>query len=133
LRDWKAGGLSIIDPLRIYVAGPYCPTNCSLHNASKIAQKNVDRAIEAGNRIIEKGHFVFVPHLSHFIHVHYSCKMDYGDWWYDEDNTFLENWANALLFLGSSKGADSELELAKSRSLRIFYDVDEVPRLTKGF
>lgn len=115
------------EPFRVYVAGPYCPTGCSLHSASKIAQQNVDKAIEAGNRIIEKGHFVFIPHLSHFVHIHYSCKKDYDGWWYEEDNTFLEHWANAFLYLGSSKGADSELKLAKERNLRIFYSINDVP------
>jgi len=114
------------EPLRIYIAGPYCPVNCSLHSASKMAQQNVDRAIEVANKLMEKGHFVFVPHLSHYVHIHYSCKRDYGEWWYEEDNTFLEHWAEAIFFIGSSKGVDMELELAKKLGLKIFYTLREV-------
>jgi hypothetical protein len=114
--------------MRIYIAGPYCPQNCSLHEAAKVAQANVDKAIEIANQLIEQGHFIFVPHLSHYIHTHYSCKRDYGEWWYEEDNTFLVHWAEAIFFIDSSKGADMELELAKKLGLKIFHSLNEVVR-----
>jgi hypothetical protein len=114
---------------RIYIAGPYAPRNCSLHQAAQEAQRNVDRAIGAANQLIDYGHFVFVPHLSHFIHIHPSCLRDYGSWWYEEDNTFLEHWATALLYLAPSFGADNELDLAQRLGLKIFYHVSEVPDL----
>jgi len=116
----------MVTKMRIYIAGPYCPKNCSLHDAARIAQVNVDKAIEVANKLIEKGHFVFVPHLSHFIHIHYSCKRDYGKWWYEEDNTFLTHWAEAIFFIGSSRGADAELELATKLGLKIFHILEEV-------
>ena len=112
--------------MRIYIAGPYAPTDTTLHNASRKAQQNVDKAIEVANALIEKGHYVFVPHLSHYIHIHYSCKRDYHEWWYKEDNTFLEHWAEALFFIGESKGANQELELARKKGLVIFTSLDEV-------
>ena len=115
-----------MESLRIYIAGPYCPKDCSLHDASRIAQHNTDKAIEIGNALIEKGHFVFIPHLSHYVHIHYSCKKDYGNWWYDEDITFLEHWATAFFYISSSWGADMELEFAKKKGLKIFYSLDEV-------
>jgi hypothetical protein len=115
------------EPERIYIAGPYCPKDCSLHDAARIAQHNTDKAIEIANALIEKGHFVFVPHLSHYIHVHYSCKKDYGYFWYEEDNTFLKTWATALFYISPSKGADMELELAKELGFKIYYSLDEVP------
>lgn len=117
------------EALRIYIAGPYCPRDCSLHDASRIAQYNTDKAIEVGNALIEKGHFVFIPHLSHYIHIHYSCKRDYGKWWYELDNTFLESWATALFFIGPSRGANAELALAKKLNLKIFYSLTEVPEV----
>jgi len=118
-----------VKPLRIYVAGPYCPRNCSLHDAPRIAKRNVDRAIEVANALIEKGHYVFVPHLSHYIHIHYSCRRDYGEWWYEEDNTFLKYWANAVFIVAveDSVGVRAELELARKLGLKIFHSLDEVP------
>jgi hypothetical protein len=101
-----------------------------LHDAARIAQHNTDRAIEMANALIEKGHYVFVPHLSHYIHIHRSCKRDYAEWWYEEDETFLRYWANAFFYLSSSPGADRELELAKKLGLKIFYRLEDVPCVT---
>ena len=116
--------------MRIYVAGPYTPKNCDLHDASRIAMKNVDKAIEVGNALIEKGHFPFIPHLSHYVHVHHSSKKDYGIWYYRYDESFLKYWAEALFYISSSKGADDELKLAKDLGLKIFYCLEDVPILT---
>lgn len=116
-------------PERIYVAGPYAPRNCSLHAAAQEAQRNVDRAIAAAVECIERGHFVCVPHLSHYIHTNHSCLRDYGGWWYEEDNTFLDHWATAILHLASSPGADAELERAKKLGLKVYYAIHEVPIL----
>ena len=114
---------------RIYVAGPYCPKDCTIHDASRIAQHNTDKAIEVTNALIEKGHFVFTPHLSHYVHIHYSCKRDYGYWWYDEDMTFLKHWATALFFIAPSNGANAELAYAKKLGLKIYYKLDDVPTI----
>lgn len=113
--------------MRVYVASPYCPRNAqSLHDAPRIAQHNVDKAIEVANRLIEEGHIPFVPHLTHYIHIHYSCKRDYDEWWYTYDNSFLRYWAEALLYLDSSKGTNKELKLAKKLGLKIYYSVEEI-------
>jgi len=117
--------------MRIYIAGPYSPRKCSLHDAPRIAQQNTDKALEIFNALVEKGHDPYAPHISHYIHVHYSCKRDYGDWWYEYDNTFLEYWAEALFFLGSSKGANAELCLAHKLGLKIFHSLEDVPNAQK--
>ena len=119
-------------PHRIYIAGPYCPREGTLHDASRIAQHNVDKAIEVGNALIERGHFVFVPHLSHYMHVHYSCTKDYDGWWHDEDNTFLDYWATALYYSCPSFGADMELKKAKELGLTIFFNLDDVPNIKEN-
>jgi hypothetical protein len=114
-----------MNPLRIYIAGPYTPRNCSLHDAARQAQKNVDLAIDIANKLIELGCFIFVPHLSHYIHLKQNIPID-PNWWYIEDNSFIEHWATALFYIKSSKGADAELELAKKIGLKIFYTIEEV-------
>jgi hypothetical protein len=121
--------------LRIYVAAPYNPVGCSTHGAAKVAQQNVDRVIEAANAIHDKGHYAFVPHLSHYLHIHYSCKVDRGVWYYDYDNTFLDLWANAFLYLMPSYGAGLELKrfqakrifTEQSYPMPIFKSTDEIP------
>ena len=123
---------------RIYIAAPYMPRESNLHvstycsviffvlYAARIAQRNVDRAIEAANCIHDKGHYAFVPHLTHYLHIHYSCSVDRGVWYYDYDNTFLDHWATSFLYLAPSYGADLELDRAKKLGLKIYYNLDEI-------
>ena len=114
---------------RIYVAAPYCPKCYELHNVPREVQQNIDRAIAAGNMIHDKGHYAFVPHLTHYLHIHYSCKVDRGVWYYDYDNTFLDHWATSFLYLAPSYGADLELDRAKLLGLKIYYNLFEIPRV----
>jgi hypothetical protein len=116
---------------RIFISGPYQPRNCTLHDASRQAQYNVDKAIEVANALIAKGHFIFVPHVSHYIHTHYSSTRDMGEWWYEEDNTFLDHWATALYYISPSQGADAELQRAKQLGLLIYYTLNSVPDATR--
>lgn len=113
--------------LRIYVAAPYNPVNLDPHGAVQQAQRNVDRVIEAANYIHDIGHYAFVPHLSHYLHIHYSCKKDRGVWYYDYDNTFLDLWANAFLYLMSSFGADREWERAYKNKIPIYRNLGDIP------
>jgi hypothetical protein len=115
---------------RIYVAGPYCPKNCSLHDASRQAQRNVDKAIEITNAIFQKGQYAYCPHLSHYIHIHYSNKTDYGQvFWYNYDLSILKYWATSLYYIASSYGADLELKVAQELGLKIYRSMDEVPNV----
>jgi hypothetical protein len=114
-------------PLRIYVAGPYSPHNCDLHDASRIAQLNTDIAVAVGNALADKGHYVFVPHLTHYMHISASCKVNRAAWYYELDNTFLERWANALYYIAPSFGADAELALAEKLGYKIFVDLERCP------
>jgi len=116
--------------LKIYVAGPYSAYSTNLHDISRLVQKNVDKAIEIGNKLRQKGHIVFVPHLSHYLHIHYTNKYDMGqEYWYDYDMSFLNEWANAFFFIGHSRGADMELERAKELKLKIYYNIEDVPKV----
>ena len=112
---------------RIYIAGPYNPVGASPHDASRIAQKNVDAAIEIFHRLKAKGHYPFVPHLSHYLHVSHLCPEDYGAWWYEFDMTFLDHWAEALYFIAPSTGASAERERAEKNGLDVYCSLEEVP------
>ncbi len=110
---------------RIYVAGPYSPKNCDLHTAIAQGYRNTEKAIEVGIELIKKGHLVYIPHLSHFLHINKNCPLNVK--WYEFDNSFIDDWANALFYISSSKGADEELKRAKKLGLRIFTVLSEVP------
>ncbi|MHA1280806.1 MAG: hypothetical protein ACTSQ8_26965 [Candidatus Helarchaeota archaeon] len=115
--------------LRIYVAGPYSPKSDNKHTCIQEVAHNVDRAVRIGLILISKGHYPFIPHLTHYIHTNPFCKTDLGSWYYEYDLTFLYHWAEALYYIAPSKGADRELEIAKKLGLKIFYSLDEVPEV----
>lgn len=112
-----------VAPLRIYVAGPYTPKEGTLHDAARIAFQNTKKAMLIGNELIYKGHYPYVPHLSHFMQQ--DMDRDIGDKWYDIDNVWLDR-CEALYYISPSWGADKELERAKKQGLQIFYHLDEV-------
>lgn len=119
----------IDEPLRIFVAGPYCAYDSTIHDAPRVMQHNVDKAIIVGNLLIERGHYVFVPHLNHYLHIHGSCFRDRGLWYNRFDMTYLDLWANALFMLAPSPGADAELSRAIKNGYQIFNHIDDVPLL----
>lgn len=107
---------------KIYIAGPY--TN--KENFRK--ELNVTVAIDAAINIFKKGHFPYVPHLTHFVDKRtkkFGLKLTWDDYmkWHD---TWLAV-CDALLYLGSSQGADIELKKAKKLGKKIYYSIDKIP------
>ena len=110
--------------LRIYIAGPYTGSS------SKEIERNVFNAIDAGIEIFRKGHYPYVPHLTHFIKSR-AEETGKGLSWHDFirwDMPWLEM-CDAILYLGMSRGADHELEEAKHLGKLIFYSIEEIPDL----
>jgi len=104
----------------VYVAGPYCPRNCTLHDAPRIAQQNVDHAIDVGIRLIKMGYVVFIPHFSHYIHL--KMKEDMGSKWVDFDLAILDRCDAICLIKGwqNSPGALREKKRAEGKRMFIF-------------
>lgn len=109
-------------PLQIYVAGPYS-------SQSQLAvHENVVRAIDAGITLIEKGHYPFIPHLTHFVKIRaeeIDKPISYNEF-LEWDRQFIDA-CDGFLYLDSSPGADKELAYAEKRDLYIFYSMDDVP------
>jgi|SRR5437016_1653052 len=116
-----------IHRLKIYIAGPYTPSNSDIHDAARVAHKNTMEAIKAGIAVIKRGHIPFIPHLTHFIHLETDEPLPV-DFYYEYDKVWLDC-CDALLFLGESTGANEELGLAKERNLTIFRTIDEIPNI----
>jgi hypothetical protein len=95
--------------LRIYVC---CPYTAEKSEDQKI--QNVMKAVDAGLVLWKKGHYPYIPHLTHYVDLrarekHVEMKWEeYVEW----DRVWLEV-CDAILFLGSSRGALMELEYAK--------------------
>jgi hypothetical protein len=108
--------------LKIYVAGPYSASS------DVEIQNNVNKAIDVGLVLWKKGHYPYIPHLTHFVDVRAKENgvpmkwEDYIEW----DRVWLET-CDALLFLGGSNGAKLELEYARKMGKTIFFSVNSVP------
>lgn len=105
---------------RVYVSGPYSkPDPC----------ENTNRAIMAGNALVDAGFAPFIPHLSHFWHT--VSPRPYGDWMRIDLAFVLV--CNAFLRLpGDSPGADIEEAIAKSRGIPIYYSIAELIEAESG-
>ena len=114
------------NPLKIYIAGPYTAAT------EEQIERNVNAAIDAAFVILDKGHFPFIPHLTHFVDKRAQEKgialawADYIRW-----DTVWAELCDGLLYLGTSKGADLELDLAVRLQKQIFYSIDEIPTISK--
>ena len=97
----------------VYIAGPYTKDDPVI---------NVRNAMEAANRLIDMGYCVFCPHLSHFLHMASPKKYDT---WLRHDFMWLRKCDCVLRLSGESKGADEEVELAKSLGKEIVFSVEE--------
>ena len=114
--------------LKIYIASPYTASSDSE------IQANVSKAIDAAIMVYKKGHFPYIPHLTHWIELR-SKETRQGLKWEDYlemDRAWLES-CDALLFLKESRGAKLELDYAKKMNKKIFYNLDEIPDVKRVF
>jgi hypothetical protein len=101
----------------IYVAGPY-----TAPDADGVLV-NVQRAIDAGNRLLDAGLWPHVPHLTHYLHERRA--RDY-EAWMRLDFAIVERMDALLRLPGPSSGADREVELANQLGLPVFTDEQSV-------
>lgn len=107
--------------LKIYIAGPYtAPTE-------KEINENVNRAIDAGIKIGDKGHYPYIPHLTHFIKKRPSCNLTWEDFisW---SKIWIET-CDAILLLAESKGVCLEIEFAKSLAKKVYKSIEDIPHV----
>ncbi len=113
--------------MRIYVAGPYSASTA--HER----ELNTRKAIEAGLALFKLGHSPFIPHLTHYVDLHAHRSGIVMTW---EDYIRLDlAWldvCDALLYLGSSRGADLELDYALKAGKRVFRSLSEVEPVNVG-
>ena len=108
--------------LKIYIAAPYSA------DTEEGRKKNTEAVIDAALALFQKGHFPYIPHLTHWVDKRAKetkTAMEYKDYmkWH---RPWLEA-CDAFLYLNSSKGVDFELQKAKNLGKLIFYSIDEIP------
>jgi len=107
--------------LKIYIAAPYSAER------EEERRKNAEVVIDTALTLFQKGHFPYIPHLTHWVDKRAKetkVAMEYEDYmkWH---RPWLET-CDAFLYLNSSKGADLELQRAKKLGKTIFYSIDDV-------
>lgn len=109
-------------PLRIYVAGPYSG------DTKADIDWNLKVAIDAGIVLYRKGHFPLIPHLTYYVAMEAAGRHIAIKWedYMRGDLSWIRS-AEAMFFIGHSRGADIELSEATKRGLKIFYSFDEIP------
>lgn len=104
--------------LRVYVAGP-------LTKGDQFA--NVAAAIAAGERVMERGHVPFVPHLAALWHMQHHHAWEHWIRW-------CLSWVeccDALVRLpGESRGADREVAHAELMGVRVVRSVEALDEIT---
>ncbi len=107
----------------IYVAGPYsAPTEPE-------RVENVNAAIRVGLKLMQRGHVVVIPHLTHYTDAIARDEMGWEvpyEEWMRQDFALLDR-CDALFLVGHSPGADRELERAAAGRKAIFVTMDRVP------
>ena len=97
----------------VFISGPY----------SSDPVLNTRRACEVADKVLEKGHIPFIPHLTHFWH--YLSPKSY-ETWLMIDSAILPRCDCLLRIPGESKGADKEVELAEMIGMAIYYDIEDL-------
>lgn len=97
----------------VYVAGPYTGNE----------EENVATALRAATVLLGAGLYPYVPHLSHYWEAQYAHHYEV---WMELDFGWVRRCDAVLRLPGASKGADREVELARSLGLPVFALVSEV-------
>lgn len=105
------------DRLKIYIAAPYTPKDCSLHDASRESHHNVQDAISIAEEIIAKGHFPIIPHLSHYVFINTSVEVP-DVYWYELGLAKLED-CDAIYCSSDSRGVKMERRVANEAGIPI--------------
>jgi hypothetical protein len=117
----------LLKSMKIYVAGPYTGST------SEEIEKNVRRAMEVGLKIWKKGHFPYIPHLTHWPDM-LAKKLEIEMNWVDYMNWHAPwvDHCDALLLLAESKGAIIEYNHVKEQGKQVFHSVDEIPDVDRA-
>ena len=119
-----------IKPERIYVASRLTDSNPSK------TLINGGISIRAGIKIMEKGHFPFIPPLDFLVYLimsHKTLKKLGEHYYYRYSLAWLDVCDSIVIVNGleDSKGVQKEYKYAKEKGLKIYKSVKEIPHVKK--
>lgn len=101
----------------VYVAGPIsAPT-------PELVLRNVERALDVGNRLLDAGLWPHVPHLTYYLDLR---KPRHYETWMAVDLAVLRRMDALLRMEEASPGADREVGWAKVLGMPVFWTETEV-------
>lgn len=100
--------------IKVYIASPYTLGDIAV---------NVKRQIDMVDILMNKGFAPFAPLYSHFQHM--AHPRPYEDW-IKIDLEWVKVCDCILRLSGESKGADNEIEFARSLGLPVFFSAEEL-------
>lgn len=100
--------------IKVYIASPYTLGDVAV---------NVKLQLDVYDKLMTLGFAPFAPLYSHFQHM--THPRPYEDW-IKIDLVWVEACDCVLRLGGESKGADGEVEYAKTLDKPIFYNIDEL-------
>ena len=108
----------------VFIAGPYsAPTEDEVG-------RNVQRAIDFGRVLFEKGYYPIIPHL--LVREYYNPEEREGLFGYESLMGYtlsIVERCDMLMVIGRSPGADREKELAERLGIPIYIGSEEMPDL----
>ena len=108
----------------VFVTGPYsAPTEAEVKH-------NIQRAIDIGRIVFQKGYYPIVPHL--LVRDYYDPEDDSGIFGYEalmQYTLAVVPKCDILLIYDHSPGADREWKLAQSLGKAIYFYVEQLPEL----
>lgn len=113
----------------ILIAGPY---RSGTNDDPKLIERNLEKLEEIAMPLFRKGH---VPMIGEWVALPLlklagSKKIGDKHWQeiqYPVAHKILEKCDAVFRIQGKSTGADKDVELAKERGLKIYYNLDDVP------
>ena len=113
----------------ILIAGPY---RSGTNDDPKLIQKNLDNLEAMAVPIFRKGHVPMIGEWVALPIMKLAGSKTMGDEVWDEvqypvAHRLLEKCDAVLRIEGASKGADMDVEIARSRGLPVYRSLDEIP------
>lgn len=110
-------------------AGPY---RSGTNDDPTLIQANLDKLEAMALPIFRKGHVPIIGEWVALPLLHLAGSQKPGDAVWDEiqypvAHRLLEKCDAVLRIAGESKGADQDVELAKSRGLIVYYNIKDIP------
>ena len=98
----------------VYVSGPYTKGDVI---------ENIRIACDTADKLLEKGHIPYIPHLSAFWHL---VSLKSYDEWMRIDAAFIPRCDCLLRIPGESKGGDIEVQIAQRLDIPVYFSIDEL-------